>query len=43
MGFYNDLYKFVNTSWSKICHFALKLDILVNGKEINGESIAVVS
>lgn len=43
MDFYNDLSNFVNTSWCKICHFALKVHILVNGKEINWEPIVVVS
>lgn len=43
MDFYNDLYSFVNTSWGKSCHFALKLHILVNGEEIHRESIVVVS
>lgn len=43
MDFYNDLCNFVNTSWGKSCHFALKLVILVNGKEIHGGPIVVVS
>lgn len=43
MDFYNDLYSYVNTSWGKFCHFALKLDILAIGKDIHGEPIVVVS
>lgn len=43
MDFYNDLYSSVNTSWGKFCNFTLTLNILVNGKEIHGEPIVVVS